>query len=190
MLMVEFLTMTKLILVIAAMAVLSAPSQAPPPAPAKTGQDDQGKANPIKQETGTNQKPAKPLSAPPEAGVSVVATYNQQAPGKNNEGEPTSNWWPVGIAILNFAATATLAVLMLFQWRTMEKHSRHMIRGLVLTRESNRQAAVSAQAARDSADAAAKSANDMADFGRMAIDALKKIGEAAETYTNFGSRGM
>src|ERR1039458_8469995 len=111
MLMVEFLTMTKLLLAIAAMAALSAQSQPPPPTPAKTGQDDQGKANPIKQETGTNQKPTKQLSAPPEAGVSIAATYNQQAPGKNNEGEPTSNWWLVAIAILNFAATATLAVL-------------------------------------------------------------------------------
>src|ERR1035441_6298687 len=99
--MVEFLTMTKLLLAIAAMAALSAQSQPPPPTPAKTGQDDQGKANPIKQETGTNQKPTKQLSAPPEAGVSIAATYNQQAPGKNNEGEPTSNWWLVAIAILN-----------------------------------------------------------------------------------------
>src|ERR1017187_4657625 len=113
MLMVEFLTMTKLLLAIAAIAALSAQSQPPSPTPAKTRQDDQGKASPIKQETGTNQKPAKPLSAPPDAGVSAVATYNQQAPGKNNEGEPTYNWWLVGIAILNFAATATLAVLML-----------------------------------------------------------------------------
>ena len=30
----------------------------------------------------------------------------------------------------------------------------------------------------------------MAEFSRVATDVLKKVGEAAETYTNWGSRGM
>ena len=137
--------MTKLILTtVAAVGLLAAHSQPPSPTPPKTGQDNERKANPIQQETRTNQDPAKPVPLPPNAGRPVVASYNQQAAGKQNEGEPASNRWLVTIAILNFVATAMLAVLMLFQWRTMEKHSRHMICGLVLTRESNMQAAVSA----------------------------------------------
>jgi hypothetical protein len=138
-----------------------AQSQSPSPAPAKA-QKDQVKASPKAGKTDSDQNPSNQNVF---NGIAVKGGDQQQPAGRSGK-ESSADWWSIGNTAMITLFTGVLALLAYRQWRTMEGHERglqalggYLRDGLVGTKKA-------AEAAREGAEAANKTAGVMMEAER------------------------
>ena len=132
-------------------------SQPPSPAPTKTAQDNQGKAQAKQREESSDHDATDKISSAINKLTAEVASWKQQCNSAAQKNDAPADWWLKWSTIVSAVATFCIAVLAWFQWRAMRGHKEaldamatHMRNGLAETKKAADAAKESADAARDS----------------------------------------
>lgn len=135
----------------------NAQSQPPGPAPRKTTEDNQRKANGKQGEASRNEDASDKISTAIKQLTSEVTSWKQQSDSAIQKDDAPADWWSKWSAILSAVASLAIAVLAFFQWRAMRGHkdaldamATHMRDGLIETTKAANAASRSADVAEES----------------------------------------